>query len=45
MSLMSDAQELMSFKNEQATDQARKNLNIGKYILSQMLEEKSKQLA
>ena len=36
--LMSDAQELMSFGNAQATDQARKNINIAKFILSEMME-------
>ena len=45
MSVLSDAQELMSFGHEQATDQARKNINIAKYILSKLLEEKSLQVA
>ena len=45
MSVLSDAQELMSFGHAQATDQARKNINIAKYILSKMLEEKSSQVA
>ena len=45
MSVLSDAQELMSFGHEQATDQARKNINIAKYILSKLLEEKSSQVA
>ena len=38
MSVLSDAQELMSFGNDQATDQARKNINIAKFILSEMME-------
>jgi hypothetical protein len=40
MGVLSDAQELMSFGNEQATDQARKNINIAKFILSEMMEAK-----
>ena len=38
MSVLSDAQELMTFGHEQATDQARKNINIAKFILSEMME-------
>jgi len=38
MSVLSDAQELMSFGNKQATDQARKNINIAKFILSEMMD-------
>jgi hypothetical protein len=38
MGVLSDAQELMTFGNDQATDQARKNINIAKYILSEMME-------
>ena len=41
MSILSDCQELQSFGHAQATDQVRKNLNIAKYILSEMLETKS----
>jgi hypothetical protein len=41
MGVLSDAQELMSFGHAQATDQARKNINIAKFILSEMLETKS----
>jgi hypothetical protein len=40
MSVLSDAQELMTFGNDQATDQARKNINIAKFILSEMMEAK-----
>jgi len=40
MGVLSDAQELMSFGNDQATDQARKNINIAKFILSEMMESK-----
>lgn len=38
MSVLSDAQELMSFGHAQATDQARKNINIAKFILSEMMQ-------
>lgn len=38
MSVLSDAQELMTFGNAQATDQARKNINIAKFILSEMMD-------
>lgn len=38
MSVLSDAQELMTFGHEQAQDQARKNINIAKFILSEMME-------
>ena len=38
MSVLSDAQELMTFGHAQATDQARKNINIAKFILSEMME-------
>ena len=41
MSVLSDAQELMSFGHEQATDQARKNINIAKFILSTIMESKN----
>lgn len=41
MGLMSDAQELMTFGHEQATDSARKNIiNIAKFILSEMMESR-----
>jgi hypothetical protein len=42
MGLLSDAQELQSFNHDQALDQSRKNMNIAKYILSEMIEEKRK---
>jgi hypothetical protein len=38
MGVLSDAQELMTFGHEQSTDQARKNINIAKFILSEMME-------
>jgi hypothetical protein len=38
MGVLSDAQELMSFGHAQATDQARKNINIAKFILSEMMD-------
>jgi hypothetical protein len=40
MGVLSDAQELMSFGNDQAIDQARKNINIAKFILSEMMESR-----
>jgi len=40
MGVLSDAQELMTFGHDQATDQARKNINIAKFILSEMMETK-----
>jgi len=40
MSLLSDAQELQTFGHAQALDQSRKNMNIAKYILSEMLEQR-----
>ena len=38
MSVLSDAQELLTFGHAQATDQARKNINIAKFILSEMMD-------
>jgi len=38
MGVLSDAQQLIPFVNDQATDQARKNINIAKFILSEMME-------
>ena len=40
MGLLSDAQELQSFGNDQALDQSRKNMNIAKYILSEMMDQR-----
>jgi len=40
MGVLSDAQELLTFGHEQAYDQARKNMNIAKFILSEMMEAK-----
>ncbi len=40
MGVLSDAQELMTFGHKQATDQARKNINIAKFILSEMMDQK-----
>jgi hypothetical protein len=40
MSALSDAQELMTFGHSQAMDQARKNINIAKFILSEMMEQR-----
>ena len=41
MSVLSDAQELMTFGHEQATDQARKNINIAKFILCEIMEKRT----
>jgi len=38
MSLLSDAQELQTFGHVQGVDQSRKNMNIAKFILSEMME-------
>ena len=40
MGLLSDAQELQSFGNAQALDQSRKNMNIAKFILCEMIDAK-----
>ena len=40
MSILSDAQELQSFGHAQALEQSRKNMNIAKFILSEMIEAK-----
>ena len=40
MGVLSDAQELLTFGHEQANDQARKNMNIAKFILSEMMDRK-----
>ena len=45
MGVLSDAQELMTFGHAQATDQARKNINIAKFILSEMMESRMKEEA
>lgn len=38
MGLLSDAQELQGFNSAGALDQSRKNMNIAKFILSEMME-------
>lgn len=40
MGLLSDAQELQTFGHAQALDQSRKNMNIAKFILSEMMDAK-----
>lgn len=45
MGLLSDAQELQSFGHDQALDQSRKNMNIAKFILSEMMEARLEQTA
>ena len=42
MGILSDAQELQSFGNAQALDQSRKNMNIAKFILSEMMDQKER---
>ena len=38
MSLLSDAQELLTFDSPQAKDQSRQLMNIAKFILSEMMQ-------
>lgn len=40
MGLLSDAQELQTFGHAQALDQSRKNMNIAKFILSEMMDQR-----
>lgn len=40
MSILSDAQELQSFNHAQALDQSRKLMNIAKYILGEMMDQR-----
>ena len=40
MSILSDAQELQSFNHAQALDQSRKQLNIAKFILCEMMDQR-----
>ncbi len=40
MGILSDCQELSNFKHEQASDQIRKNLNIAKFILCEMMDDR-----
>ena len=40
MGVLSDAQEQMTCGHAQATDQARKNINIAKFILSEMMDSR-----
>ena len=40
MSLLSDAQELLTFDSPRAKDQARQNMNIAKFILSEMMDSR-----
>ena len=42
MGVLSDAQELISFGHDQAYDQARKNINIAKFILAEMMDARLK---
>lgn len=43
MGILSDAQELMACNSAKTQNQARQQLNIAKFILSEMLENKSTQ--
>ena len=45
MGLLSDAQELQTFGHAQALDQSRKQMNIAKYILSEMMDQRDVLLA
>jgi hypothetical protein len=45
MGILSDAQELQSFGHAQALDQSRKQMNIAKFILSEMMEAREKEAA
>lgn len=38
--LLSDSQELLNFNGDKAKDQIRKNLNVAKFILFEMLEKR-----
>ena len=40
MGLLSDAQELQKFGHPKTLDQSRKNMNIAKYILGEMLDQR-----
>jgi hypothetical protein len=40
MGVLSDAQELMAMNSERTTEQARKNINIAKFILCEIMEKK-----
>ena len=42
MGLLSDAQELQGFGNAQALNQSRQNMNIAKFILSEMMDQREK---
>jgi hypothetical protein len=45
MGILSDAQELQACNSARTLNQSRQLMNIAKYILSEMLEEKSTQVA
>jgi hypothetical protein len=46
MGILSDCQEMLGMgAGERSVEYVRKQMNIAKYILSEMLEEKSTQLA
>ena len=40
MSILSDAQELLTFDSPRAKDQARQYMNIAKFILSEMIDQR-----
>jgi hypothetical protein len=45
MGVLSDAQELQACNSARTLNQSRQLMNVAKYILSEMLEEKSTQVA
>ena len=45
MGLLSDAQELQKYGHVQGVDQSRKLMNIAKYILSEMMDQRDQLLA
>jgi hypothetical protein len=40
MGILSDCQELNEFRGDKAKETVRKNLNIAKFILSEMMDQK-----
>jgi len=45
MGILSDAQELQACNTARTLNWSRQHMNVAKYILSEMLEEKSTQVA
>ena len=42
MGILSDCQELTAFNGDKAKEEVRKNLNIAKFILSEMMDQKER---